>query len=147
MAVDVELQFAQGVAKRRIVWQDGELTDIRIPAGPLGVRRCLPAAGDAGLWNSYRLEDGAGPALQARAAADGTPELARDGHARPVADPRQPAREHLRHLPAVHAPHLLSLAGHHPNQTRSDRRAERAEVEGTHPGVSAQAVPESHVVV
>ncbi|HEX5011165.1 MAG TPA: serine hydrolase [Planctomycetota bacterium] len=76
MAVDVELQFAQGVAKRRIFWQDGELTDIRIPAGPLGARRCLPAADGDGLWRSWRLEEGAGPSLQARAAADGTRELA-----------------------------------------------------------------------
>ena len=39
---------------------------------------------------------------------DGAVELAGDGHARAIPDARQPAREHLRHLPAVHAPHLLS---------------------------------------
>ena len=40
---------------------------------------------------------------------DGAAELAGDGRARPIADARQPAREHLRHFPAVHGGgHLLS---------------------------------------
>jgi len=50
---------------------------------------------------------------------DGAAELAGDGHACALADPRQPTREQLRHLPAVHAPHLLSMLV--TTQTRPDQ--------------------------
>ncbi len=63
LAVDIEVQFSGGAARRRVLWRDGELVDIRLPGGALGARRLLPAA--QGGWVCWTLEQGAGPALQA----------------------------------------------------------------------------------
>jgi|GEM_PF-181428 len=69
LAVDVEVRFAQGVARRRVLWRDGALADIRLPGGALGVLRLLPAAGEPGRWVSWELSRGAGTELQVEPAA------------------------------------------------------------------------------
>jgi CubicO group peptidase (beta-lactamase class C family) len=75
LAVDVEVQYAGGAARRRVLWRDGELADIRLPGGALGTRRLLPA--EQGGWTSWSLEQGAGPVLRALDAGGeaGTPRL------------------------------------------------------------------------
>jgi CubicO group peptidase (beta-lactamase class C family) len=69
LAVDVEVQFAQGVARRRVLWRDGALADIRLPGGALGLLRLLPAAGEPGRWVSFDLSRGAGTELSVEPAA------------------------------------------------------------------------------
>jgi CubicO group peptidase (beta-lactamase class C family) len=66
LAVDVEMKFEKGAARRRVLWRDGALADVRLPGAALGARRMLPeqAAGSVRRFVSWDGARGAGPALR-----------------------------------------------------------------------------------
>jgi CubicO group peptidase (beta-lactamase class C family) len=71
LAVDVEMRFEQGVARRRVLWRDGALADVRLPGAALGARRMLPELSKPGQFVSWDVAWGAGPSLGAPSTTSG----------------------------------------------------------------------------
>jgi hypothetical protein len=64
MALEVDMRLEQGAARRRVLWRDGALADVRLPGAALGSRRMLPEQADANRLVSWDPATGLGPALR-----------------------------------------------------------------------------------